>query len=63
MLGKYRFAFLATQLLTMRFVYLNIWQIRQTKPKDLAMGHIGLGESIEKSVLIAASPFVPSAAM
>ena len=28
--GKYQFAFLAYHMLTMSFVYFNIWQIKQT---------------------------------
>jgi hypothetical protein len=39
-------------------VYFNIWQIRQTEPKDFAMGLIGFGKDIEKSLLEANSPFV-----
>lgn len=56
--GKYQFAFLAYRMLTMSFVYFNIWQIRQTEPKDFAMGLIGFGRDIEKSLLEATSPFV-----
>ena len=56
--GKYQFAFLAHHMLTMSFVYFNIWQIRQTTPKDFAMGLIGFGKDIEKSLLDATSPFV-----
>ena len=56
--GKYQFAFLAYHRLTMSFVYFNIWQIRQTEPKDFAMGLIGFGKDIEKSLLEASSPFV-----
>ena len=33
----------------MSFVYFNIWQIKQTKPKDFAMGLIGFGKDIKKS--------------
>ena len=29
--GKYQFAFLAYHMLTMSFVYFNIWQIKQTR--------------------------------
>ena len=36
--GKYQFAFLAYHMLTMSFIYFNIWQIKQTEPKDFAMG-------------------------
>ena len=33
-------------MLTMSFVYFNIWQIKQTEPKDFAMGLIGFGKDI-----------------
>src|SRR5664280_1198711 len=56
--GNYQFAFLAYHMLTMSFVYFNIWQIKQTEPRDFAMGLIGFGKDIEKSVLGATSPFV-----
>jgi hypothetical protein len=56
--AKYQFAFLAYHMLTMSFVYFNIWQIKQTVPKDFAMGLIGFGKDIEKSLLEATSPFV-----
>jgi len=56
--GKYQFAFLAYHMLTMSFVYFNIWQIKQTEPKDFAMGLIGFSKDIEKSLLEASSPFV-----
>lgn len=56
--GKYQFAFLAYHMLTMSFVYFNIWQIKQTRPKDFAMGLIGFGKDVEKSLLDATSPFV-----
>jgi hypothetical protein len=56
--GKYQFAFLAYHMLTMSFVYFNIWQIKQTEPRDFAMGLIGFGKDIEKCLLEATSPFV-----
>src|SRR5216683_522994 len=56
--GKYQFAFLAYHMLTMSFIYFNIWQIKQTEPKDFAMALIGFGKDIEKSLLEANSPFV-----
>jgi hypothetical protein len=56
--GKYQFAFLAYHMLTMSFVYFNIWQIRQTEPKAFAMCLIGFGKEFEKSLLEATSPFV-----
>lgn len=55
--GKYQFAFLAYHMLTMCFVYFNIWQIKQNKPKDFEMGLIGFGKDIEKDFLVASSPF------
>jgi len=56
--GKYQFAFLAYHMLTMSFVYFNIWQIKQTEPKDFAMALIGFGKDVERSLLEATSPFV-----
>jgi hypothetical protein len=56
--GKYQFAFLAYHMLTMSFIYFNIWQIKQTEPKDFAMALIGFGRDIEKALLEAHSPFV-----
>lgn len=56
--GKYQFAFLAYHMLTMCFVYFNIWQIRQNEPKDFEKGLIGFDKDIEKEILGATSPFV-----
>jgi hypothetical protein len=56
--GKYQFALLAYHMLTMSFVYFNIWQIRQARPDDFEKGLIGFGKDIEKSMLGATSPFV-----
>lgn len=56
--GKYQFAFLAYHMLTMSFVYFNIWQIKQTEPDDFAKGLIGFGRDMEKGLLNASSPFV-----
>jgi len=58
--GKYQFAFLAYHMLTMSFVYFNIWQIKQTRPGDFEMGLIGFVRD-EKALLEATSPFVFSA--
>lgn len=55
--GKYQFAFLAYHMLTMSFVYFNIWQIKQTEPSDFEKGLIGFGKDIEKGLLAATSPF------
>ena len=55
--GKYQFAFLAYHMLTMSFVYFNIWQIKQTEPGDFANGLIGFNKDVEKGLLAATSPF------
>ncbi|MFN9491029.1 MAG: hypothetical protein ACK59Y_14780 [Betaproteobacteria bacterium] len=54
--GKYQFAFLAYHMLTMCFVYFNIWQIKQTEPGDFAKGLVGFPKD-EKTLLTATSPF------
>jgi len=59
--GKYQFAFLAYHMLTMSFVYFNIWQIKQARPADFEKGLIGFGNDIERDLLGASSPFVFSA--
>jgi len=41
--AKYQFAFLAYHMLTMSFVYFNIWQIRQSRKKDFEKALIGFG--------------------
>ena len=56
--GKYQFAFLAYHMLTMSFVYFNIWQIKQTREADFKMGSIGFAKDVEKTLLHATSPFV-----
>jgi len=56
--GKYQFAFLAYHMLTMSFVYFNIWQIKQTIPCDFEKGLISFGKEAEKNLLEATSPFV-----
>ncbi len=54
--GKYQFAFLAYHMLTMSFVYFNIWQIKQARPEDFKKGLIGFARD-EKNLLDATSPF------
>jgi hypothetical protein len=54
---KYQFAFLAYHMLTMSFVYFNIWQIKQARPADFEKGLIGFARD-EKALLDATSPFV-----
>lgn len=55
--GKYQFAFLAYHMLTMCFVYFNIWQIKLIKPEGFATALIGFGKDMEKELLEATSPF------
>ena len=55
--GKYQFAFLAYHMLTMSFVYFNIWQIKQTRPQDFSMAMVGFNKDLEKELLEATSPF------
>ena len=55
--GNHQFAFLAYHMLTMSFVFFNIWQIRQSWPADFEKGLIGFGRDIEKNLLEASSPF------
>lgn len=55
--GKYQFAFLAYHMLTMSFVYFNIWQIKQSVPEDFEKGLIGFGKDVEKGLLSSTSPF------
>lgn len=54
--GKYQFGFLAYHMLTMSFVYFNIWQIKQAEPGDFKKGLIGFPKD-EKTLLDATSPF------
>jgi|GEM_PF-235501 len=56
--GKYQFAFLAYHMLTMCFIYFDIWQIKQAEPADFEKGLIGFGRDDEKDLLSATSPFV-----
>ena len=55
--GNYQFAFLAYHMLTMSFVYFNIWQIKKTEPKNFEMSLIGFGKDVEKDLIAATSPF------
>lgn len=54
---KYQFAFLAYHMLTMSFVYFNIWQIKTMREEDFRKGMIGFGKDVEKKLLGASSPF------
>ncbi len=55
--GKYQFAFLAYHMLTMCFVYFNVWQIKQSSPMDFGKALIGFSKEVEKALLEASSPF------
>lgn len=56
--GKYQFAFLAYHMLTMSFVYFNVWQIKLTVPEDFEKAMVGFDRNIEKEIMAATSPFV-----
>lgn len=56
--GKYQFAFLAYHMLTMSFVYFNIWQIKQAQPGDFEKAMVGFDRNIEKEIMTATSPFI-----
>ena len=56
--GKYQFAFPAYHMLTMSFIYFNIWKIKKTEPKNFEMSLIGFGKDVEKNLIAATSPFV-----
>jgi hypothetical protein len=55
--GKHQFAFLAYHMLTMSFVYFNIWQIKKNRPKDFLKATYGFTKDNEDTVLSATSPF------
>lgn len=55
--GKYQFAFLAYHMLTMSFIYFNIWQIKLTAPEDFANAMVGFNKDLEKELMNATTPF------
>lgn len=55
--GKFQFAFLAYHMLTMSFIYFNVWQIRQALPEDFEKAMVGFSKDIEKQLMEATSPF------
>jgi hypothetical protein len=55
--GNYQFAFLAYHMLTMSFVYFNVWQIRQHRGNDFGKAMVGFDKDMEKELLEATSPF------
>lgn len=54
---KHQFAFLAYHMLTMSFVYFNIWQIKQNRPADFLKATYGFTKDNEDTVISATSPF------
>lgn len=54
---KFQFAFLAYHMLTMSFIYFNIWQIKQTEPRDFEKAMVGFNKDLEKELIEATSPF------
>ena len=54
---KYQFAFLAYHMLTMSFIYFNIWQIKKIEPSDFQKAMIGFSKDHENKLLNATSPF------
>ena len=48
---KYQFAFLAYHMLTMSFIYFNVWQIRQAMPLDFEKAMVGFNKDVEKEWL------------
>ena len=54
---KRQFAFLAFHMLTMSFVYFNIWQIKRNRPADFEKATYGFSKDHEDIVLKAISPF------
>ncbi len=55
--GKYQFAFLAFHMLTMSYVYFNIWQIKNIFADKFRTALIGFSRD-ETDILKATSPFV-----
>lgn len=55
--GKYQFAFLAYHMLTMSFVYFNVWQIRNGSRADFERAMVGFHKDVEKKLIEATSPF------
>lgn len=54
---KFQFALLAYHMLTMSFMYFNIWQIKQNKRDDFEKALIGFKKDDEKTFIDATSPF------
>lgn len=54
---KYQFAFLAYHMLTMSFVYFNVWQIKLARPNEFSCSLLGLRRDLEKDLQEATTPF------
>ena len=54
---KYQFAFLAFHMLTMSFVYCNVWQIKNILADDFSKAMVGFHKDIEKELMQATTPF------
>lgn len=54
---KYQFAFLAFHMLTMSFVYCNVWQIKNILADDYGKAMVGFSKEIEKDLMQATTPF------
>lgn len=54
---KFQFAFLAYHMLTMSFVYFNIWQIKRHLSDDFSKAMIGFDKEMEHELQTATSPF------
>ena len=54
---KYQFAFLAFHMLTMSFVYCNVWQIKNILADDFGKAMVGFHKEIEKELMQATTPF------
>lgn len=55
--GKYQFAFLAFHMLTMSFVYCNVWQIKNVLADDYGKAMVGFSKDVEKELMEATTPF------
>ena len=54
---KHQFAFLAYHMLTMSFVYFNIWKIKKNRPDDFLKATYGFSKENEDTMISATSPF------
>jgi hypothetical protein len=54
---KYPFAFIAFNMLYMSFVYFEVWQIKQNRPKEFEMAMVGFNKDHEVGLINATTPF------